>query len=77
MTSGGQFERLIREGQVLALEPDLFALTELGFWCLSGLLVECRFRLLPSLRRQFHAFLHSGDRGLLTPAIVQSWEVPQ
>ena len=77
MTSGGQFERLIREGQILALEPDLFTLTKLGFWRPSGFLIECRYRLFSSLRRQLQAFLHLRDRGLLTPAIVQSWEVPQ
>ena len=77
MTSGGQFERLIREGQILAFEPDLLVWAKLGFWGFSGYLVERRLRLFPSLHRQFHAFFYLRDQGLLIPAIVQSWEVPQ
>ena len=70
MTSGGQLERLIRQGQILALKPDLFIRAELVLRYLLGYLVERRFRLLPPLRCYFRAFLHSGDHSLLAPAVV-------
>ena len=76
MTSGGQLERLIREGQILAFEPDLLIYARLGFWHLSSLLIEGCFRLFPLLRRPLHAFFHSGNRGFLAPTVIQPWEVP-
>ena len=75
MTSGGQFERLIREGQILAFEPDLLVWAKLSFWYFPGDLVERHFRLLPSLHRQLHPLFHSRDRGFLAPSVIQSWEV--
>ena len=75
MTSRGQFERLIRQGQILAFEPNFFVQAELVFWHLSGYLVERSLCLFPSSHRRFHAFFHPRDRGFLAPAIVQTWEV--
>ena len=75
MTSGGQLERLIREGQILAFEPDFLILVELRFRYLSGHLIEGRFCLLPSLHCQLHVLFHPGNRGFLAPVIIQSWEV--
>ena len=70
MTSGGQFEHLIRKGQILAFEPDFLVQAELVLRYLSGHLIERHFRLFPSLCCHFHVFFHSRDRGLLAPAIV-------
>ena len=75
MTSRGQFERLIGEGQVLAFEPDLFISAKLVLRYLPGYLVEGRFCLFPSLRCHFHPFFYSWDRSLLAPAIIQAGEV--
>ena len=49
MTSGGQFERLIRQGQILAFEPDFLIWTELVFWHFLGHLIERRLCLLSAL----------------------------
>ena len=49
MMSGGQFERLIREGQILAFEPDLFVRAELVFQYLSSYLIKRCLSLFSSL----------------------------
>ena len=74
---GGQFERLIRKGQILPLEPDLFVRAELIFWNLSGYPVERCFGLFSSLSGYFHLLFHSGNRRFSPPSVVQVWEIPQ
>lgn len=53
MTSRGQLEHLIREGQVLSVEPDPVSFLELFLRYLSGRAIECFFGLLPLLSRRF------------------------
>ena len=75
MMSGGQFERLIRKGQILAFEPDLFVRVELVLWYFTGYPIERRSGLFPSLGGGFHAFFHSGVHCFSAPSVVQSREV--
>jgi hypothetical protein len=55
----GQLERLIREGQILAIEPDLIIYVELVFWGYVGHAVESCFCLLSLLERHFLSLFRS------------------
>ena len=45
MTSRGQFERLIREGEIFAIEPDFIVYVELIFWGYIGHAIKSCFCL--------------------------------
>ena len=73
----GQLERLIREGQVLAFEPDLLIHTELVFWHFIGHAVERCLGLFSLLDSCLGALFHSGVWCFFSPTVVQAGEVTQ
>ena len=77
MTSRGQLEHLIRQGQILAFEPDFIVPVELILRYFSGYPVKGRLCLFSFVQGDFQSFLYAWDRGFLTPAIVEAGEVAQ
>ena len=76
MTSGGQFVRLIRKGQVLGLQPDLISHAILIDGCFSGEAVQGGLRLFLLLKRRFLTEISRRVQGGWGRAIVQWGFVP-
>ena len=63
MMFGGEFGRLIREGEMLRFEPDLVSYLIGVRWYGSCCLVQCFFCLLPFLRCLFSLIVNELNRG--------------
>src|SRR6266576_1384379 len=77
MMFGGQFACLIREGQVLCLQPDLVSFTELVFRYSSSPSVQGGLSLSLLLFGLGHFVLHSFVLYDRRCNWVQNWVVPQ